>query len=103
MIQISGSSNRDIIDLQQGDYEGLDQMNVAKPFVKASYRINRPEDIAIGLARDIRAAVSGRPGGVYVDIPTDMLESVMAKGIAEKSLVRVENQAPKVTHASDTI
>ena len=37
MIQISGSSDRAIIDLQQGDYEGLDQMNVAKTFAKASY------------------------------------------------------------------
>lgn len=34
MIQISGSSDRAIIDLQQGDYEGLDQMNVAKPLPK---------------------------------------------------------------------
>ena len=53
MIQISGSSDRAIIDLQQGDYEGLDQMNVAKTFAKASYRINRPEDIGIGLARSV--------------------------------------------------
>lgn len=64
MIQISGSSDRAIIDLQQGDYEGLDQMNAAKPFAKAAYRINNPEDIGVGLARAIRAAVSGRPGGV---------------------------------------
>jgi len=46
MIQISGSSDRAIVDLQQGDYEELDQMNAAKPYVKASYRINKPEDIS---------------------------------------------------------
>ena len=63
MIQISGSSDRAIIDLQQGDYEEMDQMNIAKPFCKAAYRINKPEDIATGVARAIRAAVSGRPGG----------------------------------------
>ena len=103
MIQISGSSNRNIIDLQQGDYEELDQMNAAKPFVKASFRINRPEDIAIGLARAIRAAVSGRPGGVYLDVTTVMLESVMDKDEAEKSLFKVENPAPKVIPASDTV
>ncbi len=40
MIQISGSSERAIIDLQQGDYEELDQMNAAKPYAKASYRVN---------------------------------------------------------------
>src|SRR5258706_12886751 len=65
MIQISGSSERRIIDLQQGDYEELDQMNAAKPYTKAAYRVNRPEDIGIGVARAIHAAVSGRPGGVY--------------------------------------
>ena len=31
LIMISGSSERHIIDLSQGDYEGLDQYNVAKP------------------------------------------------------------------------
>jgi oxalyl-CoA decarboxylase len=30
MIQISGSSDRGIVDLQQGDYEELDQMATAK-------------------------------------------------------------------------
>src|SRR6266853_1545237 len=60
MIQISGSSNRAIVDLQQGDYEELDQMNAAKPYVKAAFRVDRPEDIGVGIARAIRAAVSGR-------------------------------------------
>ena len=32
MIMISGSSDRAIVDLQQGDYEELDQMNAAKPY-----------------------------------------------------------------------
>lgn len=86
MIQISGSSDRNIIDLQQGDYEGLDQMNIAKPFVKASYRINRPQDIAIGVARAIRAAMSGRPGGVYLDITTAMLSTTMDIQEAQNSL-----------------
>src|SRR5207249_7542264 len=39
MIQISGSSDRVIVDLQQGDYEELDQMNAAKPYAKAAYRV----------------------------------------------------------------
>src|SRR5215468_9123293 len=41
MIQISGSSEREIVDLQQGDYEELDQMNAAKPYTKASYRVSQ--------------------------------------------------------------
>lgn len=96
MIQISGSSDRAIIDLQQGDYEGLDQMNIAKPFAKASYRINRPEDIAIGIARAIRAAVSGRPGGVYLDLTTAMLGTTINKDDADKTLFVPVDPAPAV-------
>ncbi|MDX8336922.1 oxalyl-CoA decarboxylase [Candidatus Cetobacterium colombiensis] len=103
MIQISGSSDRAIIDLQQGDYEELDQMNVAKAFAKAAYRINKPEDIAIGLARAIRAATSGRPGGVYLDVTTALLGSVIDKAEAEKTLFKVETPAPKSIPSSDSI
>ncbi|MDE6334046.1 MAG: hypothetical protein K2L77_05300, partial [Muribaculaceae bacterium] len=68
MVQISGSSVREPIDLLQGTYEGLDQLAVAKPLVKAAYRVNKIEDIPTGVVRAFRAAVSGRPGGVYLDI-----------------------------------
>ena len=95
MIQISGSSDRNIIDLQQGDYEGLDQMNIAKPFVKAAYRINRPEDIATGVARAIRAALSGRPGGVYLDITTAMLSTTIDAEAAQKTLFAPIEPAPR--------
>lgn len=103
MIQISGSSDRSIIDLQQGDYEELDQMNIAKPFVKKAYRINKPEDIGIGLARAIRAATSGRPGGVYLDVTTKLLSTVMDKVEADKTLFTVEDISPKVIPSIDSI
>lgn len=34
MILISGSSEREIVDLQQGDYEEMDQLAVAKPLCR---------------------------------------------------------------------
>lgn len=77
MIQISGSSVREPIDLEQGTYEGLDQLNIAKPLVKAAYRVLRAEDIPTGVVRAYRAAVSGRPGGVYLDITTPALGQIM--------------------------
>ncbi len=40
MILISGSSEREIVDLQQGDYEEMDQLAIAKPLCKAAYRIH---------------------------------------------------------------
>jgi len=42
---------------------------IAKPLCKAAFRVLHAADIGIGLARAIRAAVSGRPGGVYLDLP----------------------------------
>ena len=95
MILISGSSEREIVDLQQGDYEEMDQLAVAKPLCKAAYRILQAEDIGIGVARAIRAAVSGRPGGVYIDLPARLLAQVMSVDEAAKSLVKVIDAAPR--------
>src|ERR1700688_1222757 len=95
MIQISGSSDRAIVDLQQGDYEELDQMNAAKPYAKAAFRINKPEDIGIGLARAVRAAVSGRPRGVYLDLPSSVLSATLNTDAANQSLLRVVEPAPR--------
>ena len=59
MILISGSSEREIVDLQQGDYEEMDQLAVARTLCKAAFRVLHAADIGIGVARAIRAAVSG--------------------------------------------
>lgn len=103
MIQISGSSDREIVDLQQGDYEELDQLNAAKPYTKAAFRVNKPEDIGIGLARAIRAAVSGRPGGVYLDLPAEVLGAALDANAGPKSLVRVVDAAPRQIPAPEPI
>src|SRR5438132_3747256 len=94
MILISGSSEREIVDLQQGDYEEMDQLAVAKPLCKAAYRVLHAADIGIGVARAIRAAVSGRPGGVYLDLPAKLLSQVMDAQAGAKSIVKVIDPAP---------
>jgi oxalyl-CoA decarboxylase len=103
MILISGSSEREIVDLQQGDYEEMDQLNAAKPYAKASYRINKAEDIGIGVARAIRAAVSGRPGGVYLDLPAQLLAQVIDAEHGRRSLVKVVDPVPRQIPAPDSI
>src|ERR1700738_3757146 len=95
MVQISGSSERHLVDLKQGDYEELDQLAAARPFAKAAYRVNRVEDIGRGVARAIRTAVSGRPGGVYLDIPAAVLGEVIDADQAAATLWRVVNPAPR--------
>ena len=94
MILISGSSEREIVDLQQGDYEEMDQLAIAKPLCKAAFRVLHAADIGIGVARAIRAAVSGRPGGVYLDLPAKLFGQVMDAEAGEKSLVKVIDAAP---------
>ena len=94
MILISGSSEREIVDLQQGDYEEMDQLAIAKPLCKAAFRVLHAQDIGIGLARAIRAAVSGRPGGVYLDLPGKLFGQVMDAQAGTKSLVKVIDAAP---------
>lgn len=97
MILISGSSEREIVDLAQGDYEEMDQLAMAKPFCKAAYRLNYAQDIGIAVARAIRSAVSGRPGGVYLDIPGAMLGQIMDAEEGKRSLVKVIDPAPRQT------
>jgi oxalyl-CoA decarboxylase len=94
MILISGSSEREIVDLQQGDYEEMDQLAIAKPLCKAAFRVLHAADIGIGLARAIRAAVSGRPGGVSLDLPAKPFSQVMGADAGAKSLVKVIDPAP---------
>ena len=94
MILISGSSEREIVDLQQGDYEEMDQLAIAKPLCKAAFRILHAADVGIGVARAIRAAVSARPGGVYLDLPAKLFSQVMDAQVGAKSLVKVIDPAP---------
>ena len=103
MILISGSSEREIVDLQQGDYEEMDQLAIAKPLCKAAFRVLHAADIGIGLARAIRAAVSGRPGGVYLDLPAKLFGQVMTADDGKKSLVKVIDAAPAQIPSPDSI
>src|SRR5712671_6063332 len=103
MILISGSSEREIVDLQQGDYEEMDQLAVAKTMCKAAYRVLHAQDIGIGLARAIRAAVSGRPGGVYLDLPAKLFGQVMNAEAGARSLVKVIDAAPAQIPSQDSV
>src|ERR1700727_192951 len=101
MILISGSSEREIVDLQQGDYEEMDQLAIAKPLCKAAFRVLHAADIGIGVARAIRAALSGRPGGVYLDLPAKLFGQVIDAEVGRRSLVKVIDPAPAQIPAPD--
>jgi oxalyl-CoA decarboxylase len=103
MILISGSSEREVVDLQQGDYEEMDQLAIAKPLCKAAFRVLHAEDIGVGIARAIRAAVSGRPGGVYLDLPAKLFAQSIDKEAGKRSLIKVVDPAPKQLPAPDAV
>jgi oxalyl-CoA decarboxylase len=103
MILISGSSEREIVDLQQGDYEEMDQLAIAKPLAKAAFRVLHAEDIGVGVARAIRAAVSGRPGGVYLDLPAKLFSQAMDAAAGAASLIKVVDPAPRQIPAPEAV
>ena len=103
VIMMSGSSSRELIDMGEGDYEGMDQLNYAKPFSKAAYRVDKVEDIPLVVARAIRAACTGRPGGVYIDLPGDTLGQTIDADVAEGLLYKVNDPAPAQIPAQHVI
>lgn len=103
MILISGSSEREVVDLQQGDYEEMDQLAIAKPLCKAAFRVLHAEDIGVGIARAIRSAVSGRPGGVYLDFPAKLFSQVMDEMEGQQSLIKVVDAAPRQLPAPESV
>ena len=78
-------------------------MNAAKPFAKAAYRVDQPEDVGLGVARAIRTAVSGRPGGVYLDLTGAMLGATLDAEAGRKSLIKVVDPAPRHIPAPEAI
>jgi len=103
MILISGSSEREVVDLQQGDYEEMDQLAIAKPLAKAAFRVLHAEDIGVGVARAIRAAVSGRPGGVYLDLPAKLFPQTVDADAGKGSLIEVVDPAPRQIPGQDAV
>jgi oxalyl-CoA decarboxylase len=103
MIMISGSSEREVVDLSQGDYEEMDQLAIARPLAKAAFRVLHAEDIGVGVARAIRAAVSGRPGGVYLDLPAKLFPQTMDAEAGRQSLIKVVDPAPRQIPSQEAV
>jgi oxalyl-CoA decarboxylase len=103
MIQISGSAEGPIGDPQRGGHEEVDQLAAAKPLVKAAYRISRVQDIGRGVAQAFRTAASGRPGGVYLDIPRAVLMDAIEAGAGARSLWRIADLVPSQLPTRDAL
>lgn len=103
MIQISGATDPTMVDMKMGTYEELDQLNTARPLVKAAFRCSHAKDIPGAVARAYRAAVSGRPGGVYIDMTTPALAEIMDADEAEKLFYEPVDLRSAVAPNADSI
>lgn len=84
MVLISGSCDQK--DFGKGDFQELDQIAAVKPFAKFAAKATDISEIPRLVLAVLRRAVSGRPGGCYLDLPTDVLHQTVAESEAEKIL-----------------
>ena len=71
LLLIAGSSERSRRNM--GDFQEAPQVESAAPFCKSSYMVDSIPDIPPAVNAAIRAALSGRPGPAYLDLPSDLI------------------------------
>ena len=76
---------------QLGDQE-VDIVSVVRPLTKYAALVERPEDIHFHLEKALHLATSGRPGPVWIDVPSD----VQGARIDPDSLRGFQPEAPPV-------
>jgi acetolactate synthase-1/2/3 large subunit/sulfoacetaldehyde acetyltransferase len=80
---------------QKDAFQDYDLVSMFRPVTKLAVQIAKPERIPELLRSALRAAMSGRPGPVYVEIPRDVLnEQVLQASLAEPGQYRVTHPLP---------
>eukprot|EP00871_Galdieria_phlegrea_P003806 jgi/Galph1/4426/GphlegSOOS_G3083.1 len=82
MILISGAV--DSSQVGRGGFQECDQLHAALPHVKQAFRVEDIKDSARLLSRAYHIALSGRPGGVYVEFPSNVLHQKLVFDQAEQ-------------------
>ncbi|KAL9226521.1 hypothetical protein vseg_002327 [Gypsophila vaccaria] len=90
-VLISGSSDQRYSG--RGDFQELDQLSVVAPFSKLSARPVTIEDVPGRVFEVLRRAASGRPGGTYLDLPTDVLHQTISEDEAEALIDSAEEKS----------
>ena len=80
-----------------GALQEMPQVEMFRTFTKASFTIERTEDIPERLAEAYRHALSGRPGPVFVELPFDVLFNAVDAPACMPDRVAVEPVAPPVS------
>ena len=78
-----------------GALQEMPQTEMFETFTKDSFTIERTEDIPQGMERAFRAALGGRPGPVFVELPFDVLFNAIDAPPA-RSRVAIEPVEPPI-------
>ncbi|KAK4426594.1 2-hydroxyacyl-CoA lyase [Sesamum alatum] len=104
MVMISGSSEQSFTG--RGDFQELDQLAAVKPFSKFSAKATDITKIPKSVFSVVDWAVAGRPGGTYLDVPSDVLHQTVDESEAERLITQALNsrnedviQKPRVNHS----
>ncbi|XP_044505838.1 2-hydroxyacyl-CoA lyase-like [Mangifera indica] len=95
MVMISGSCDQK--DFGRGDFQELDQIEAVKTFSKFAVKANDIKDIPNCVAQVLDQALSGRPGGCYLDLPTDVLHQTISQSEVEELLKSAESYKSEVS------
>ncbi|KAK7300590.1 hypothetical protein RJT34_11438 [Clitoria ternatea] len=92
-VLISGSCDQN--DFGRGDFQELDQINAVKPFSKFSVKPNHISEIPSSVAQVLDWALLGRPGGCYLDLPSNLLHQKISQSEAQNLLTEAQNNRVK--------
>ncbi|MFP4321138.1 MAG: thiamine pyrophosphate-binding protein [Anaerolineales bacterium] len=80
-----------------GALQEVPQVNMFQDFTKASFTVEKTEDLPDLLQGAFHTALSGRPGPVFIELPFDVLfNAIEAPSVEQLSRVTVEPLAPEV-------
>ncbi|KAF2313823.1 hypothetical protein GH714_013666 [Hevea brasiliensis] len=91
MVMISGSCDQK--DAGRGDFQELDQIEAVEPFSKFSVKAKDVKDIPNCVVQVLDRAVAGRPGGCYLDLPSDVLHQTVTESEAESLVTAALNSS----------
>ncbi|KZV27770.1 2-hydroxyacyl-CoA lyase [Dorcoceras hygrometricum] len=93
MVMISGSSEQSYVG--RGDFQELNQLAAVESFAKYSAKATDISKIPTSVFSVIDWAVAGRPGGTYLDIPSDVLRQTIEESEAERLITEALNSRNK--------
>jgi acetolactate synthase I/II/III large subunit len=102
VVAITGNVTTD--QLGRDSFQEVDIVNIVKPITKASFLVEKVEDLAPTLRKAFEIAQSGRKGPVLVDVPKDVtankteFEVVKPKEVERVSIKNPENICGRCPH-----